>query len=90
VLAIYTIIPKWIEQVLLSYNGDIQSSNMITKLSIDAQVIPHFTLTNGLLRYKQRLYIGDNGDLKQQLIHSFHASALGAHSGKEPLIRGIN
>jgi hypothetical protein len=80
VLAISTIIPKWIEQVLLSYNGNIQCSDMITKLSVDAQAIPHFTLTNGVLRYKQRLYIGDNGDLKQQLLHSFHASALGGHS----------
>jgi hypothetical protein len=80
VLAISTIIPKWIEQVLLSYNGDTQCSDMINKLSVDAQAIPHFTLTNGLLRYKQRLYIGGNGDLKQQLINSFHASALGGHS----------
>jgi hypothetical protein len=38
----------------MSYNGDIQCSDMITKLNVDPQAIPHFTLANGLLRYKQK------------------------------------
>jgi hypothetical protein len=39
------------------------------------------TLHAGLLRYKGRLYIGKDAELKQQIMHSLHASAIGGHSG---------
>jgi hypothetical protein len=54
----------------------------MSKLSIDSQIVQNFTYTNGLLRYKGKLYIGDSGHLKQQLLASFHNSALGGHSGE--------
>jgi hypothetical protein len=38
-------------------------------------------MTNGLIKYKGRLYIASSTDLKTNLIQSFHSSALGGHSG---------
>jgi hypothetical protein len=44
---------------------------------VDPQSIPHFTLLNGILHYKNRVWIGDNGPLQHQLLESVHASAVG-------------
>jgi hypothetical protein len=81
-MAISTVIPQWIQQVTQSYESDSKCSDIISKLSIDSQAVQNFTYTNGLLRYKGKLYIGDSGHLKQQLLASFHDSALGGHSGE--------
>jgi hypothetical protein len=44
--------------------------------------VPNFTLTNGVIRYKTRIYVGSNSELRKQLIDSFHRSTLGGHSSE--------
>lgn len=82
ILAISTVIPKWVEQVTRIYEQDKTCSEFISNLIVDPQAIPHFSCSNGVLRYKGRLFIGANGDLRQQLLQSFHNLALGDHSGE--------
>jgi hypothetical protein len=81
-MVVTTIVPSWINQVLQSYEQDPHCSDMITKLTIDPQAIPNMSFSKGLLRYKGRMYIGSNGNLQQNLLESFHNSALGGHSGE--------
>jgi hypothetical protein len=50
---------------------------MIAKLAIDAEAIPNFTWTNGLLRYKGMIWIGSNQVLQLKVISAMHDSALG-------------
>jgi hypothetical protein len=38
-------------------------------------------LKDGIIRFKQRLWVGNNKALQQQLIAAFHSSPLGGHSG---------
>ena len=59
----------------------IHMQSLLTKLSIQADAVPNFSLHNGLLRYKGRLWIGDNPILQQKLLIACHASAVGGHSG---------
>lgn len=35
-------VPKWMEQVSETYEGDVKCLDLITKLSIDAMAVPHF------------------------------------------------
>jgi transposase InsO family protein len=58
-------------------------------MSIDSQAVPNMTFSNGILRYKGKIYIGNTGDLKHQLLHSFHNSALGGHSGERATYQRI-
>ena len=74
--------PVWIEQVTSSYTDDFKWQELITKLSIDPAVVQYFTLQSGILRYKGRVLIGNAGQLKMQLLESFHKSALVGHSGE--------
>jgi len=75
-------VPVWIEQVTSSYTDDFKWQELITKLSIDPAVVQYFTLQSGILRYKGRVLIGNAGQLKMQLLESFHKSALVGHSGE--------
>lgn len=38
-------------------------------------------MLNGVLKYKGRIYVGNNEDLKNRLITELHNSALGGHYG---------
>ena len=80
-LATTIVTPTWIDSVEQSYSGDPHCQGLLQKLLISPQAEKHYTLTAGILRYKGRIYIGPDNTLKQQLIDSMHASAVGGHSG---------
>jgi hypothetical protein len=80
-LAISSCTPKWITEVADSYNQDSQTLAIIAKLGVDTSVVPHFSWKDGLLRYKNRIWIGQSDILQHKLISAFHASAVGGHSG---------
>jgi hypothetical protein len=67
----------WIQEVLAGYDQDEHTLSMMAKLAIDPTVVPHFTLSAGLLRYKGRIWIGANPILHKKLLLACHSSALG-------------
>lgn len=79
--AISAVSPKWILEVVEGYQHDPSSLSMVTKLSIDQDAVPNFTLSDGVLRYKSRVWIGANPILQQKLLQACHSSAIGRHSG---------
>jgi hypothetical protein len=58
VLAVSAATPQWLESVVNSYASDPQAIELITKLSIKADLVPSFTLVNGVLRHKNRVWVG--------------------------------
>jgi hypothetical protein len=73
-------LPLWINDVIASYAQDEKCQALEEKLRINHAAVPNFTINNGILRYKGRIYVGTTSDLRHQLIASFHDSALGGHS----------
>ena len=73
--------PQWISEVLNGYQQDEVTLSILAKLTIAPNTVPHFTLSEGVLRYKSRIWIGDNKLLQLKLMSACHASALGGHSG---------
>lgn len=63
------------------YQNDLQFQDMISKLAIQFDSMPHFSLSAGILIYKSRIWVGANVPLQLKLMHACHASALGGHSG---------
>jgi hypothetical protein len=59
-------------------------------LTLDSDVVPHFTLQQGLLRYKNMIWIGLDYALHSELISAFHALAVGGHSGISVTYRRMN
>jgi hypothetical protein len=79
--AITVIQPVWIEAVVASYNNDERCQELIQRLAIAPDTDGVYTLQANIIRYHKRIYIGDDRTLKEQLLGSFHASAIGGHSG---------
>jgi hypothetical protein len=73
--------PKWLEKVVGSYVDDAFVSDLIAKLSLDNSAIPHYSWSQGLLRYKDRIWVGSNSNLQLKLIAAMHDLAVGGHSG---------
>ncbi|CAO2169811.1 unnamed protein product [Urochloa humidicola] len=73
--------PQWMQEVADGYSLDEFSQTLLTKLTIDKDAVPHFSLVNGLIRYKGRLWIGANPQLQRKLLSASHESAIGGHSG---------
>jgi hypothetical protein len=70
-----------VEEVIASYALDENSKSLLSKLSIEPTAVPHYTFQNGLLRYKNRIWVGANHKLQLKLMQAYHSSALGGHSG---------
>jgi len=77
------------EQVIQSYEDDPNCIELLQKLSIDPAAVPYYSLREGILRYKGKLVIGDNGQLKTQLLETFHQSAFGGHSGERATLKRV-
>jgi hypothetical protein len=57
------------------------TKQLLAALAVDPNAVPHFTLYEGILRYKKRIWIGNNVDLQTQLLEALHCSAVSGHSG---------
>jgi hypothetical protein len=73
--------PAWTQAIADSYQDDQYAQDLITKLTIDPAAVPHFSLRDGLLRYKGRLWVGPDLALHHQLLAALHSSPMGDHSG---------
>ena len=49
-----------------------------------------YSLDNGLIRFKDKLWVAQNSALQTKIIHAFHASAIGGHSGMHATYQRIH
>jgi hypothetical protein len=75
-LAITTVIPKWMEEVITSYAADDACTKKLQELAIDPMSHPNYSLNLGLLRYKNRIVVGQNSALCTTLFDAFHSSPM--------------
>jgi hypothetical protein len=79
--AIPVVQPKWLEEVIQSYDVDPYPTEVLAKLMIDSSFVPNFSLQNGFLTYKGKVWIGNDSALQLKLITVVHCSAFGGLSG---------
>lgn len=73
--------PLWLQELLNSYAVDPKAQQLLTELAITGSNDQGFTLAHGLIRQNGRIWVGANSALQTKLIHAFHNSAMGGHSG---------
>lgn len=78
---ITSIRPTWDQKVLESYHGDEEATQIISDLTHNPNRSATNQVVNGLLRHLDKLWIRSHGNMRQQLIKTMHASALGGHFG---------
>eukprot|EP00267_Zea_mays_P041848 XP_020393779.1 uncharacterized protein LOC103628713 [Zea mays] len=79
--AISVSVPQWLLDVQASYTLDSDAQSLLAKLSLDPNAVPHYTLQNGLLKYKGRIWVGSDDQLKHRILSALHCSPVGGHSG---------
>ena len=88
-LSISSCSPTWLQEVLHSYHNDEFASSTIAKLSVDSAAVPNYTLVGGILRYKNRIWVGSDLALHHKLIAAMHNSPIGGHSGVPVTLRRL-
>lgn len=78
---ISSVVPQWCSEVAAAYTYDPQAQAYIAQLALDPNSVPHFSLQQGLLRYKNKIWLGNNKLMQQKVMQALHASAVGGHSG---------
>jgi transposase InsO family protein len=72
--------PQWLSDIAESYMQTPQDKQLLTELSVNTPS-RHYQLTDGLIKYKGRIWLGHNVDLHTKVMASLHNSAIGGHSG---------
>ena len=73
--------PKWLQEVLNSYHTDLVAHNLLQSLAVQSPDADGYSLDNGLIKYKNHVWVGNNSALKTKVIAALHASPIGGHSG---------
>ena len=73
--------PVWLREVYNSYMTDLMSQQLLAQLSVHSPDSFGYSLHNGLIRYKGKIWVGNNSALQTKIIASLHASPIGGHSG---------
>ena len=80
-LAISTVQPQWLEEIQSSYVSDPVATKLLSQLAIHPEGVPQYSLAHGIIRYKGKIWLGQNKELHDKVFHALHSSALGGHSG---------
>jgi hypothetical protein len=62
---------------------------LLQELAINSDHKPNYTLQSGPIRYKGRIYIGNNTDLRSKIFQTFHSSLYGGPSGHRVTLHRI-
>lgn len=81
VCAISECVPAWLQKLQEFYKEDSQAQQLLTELSLSPASSGPYTLTNGIIRFKGRVWIGSNQIAQQHIMQALHSSAVGGHSG---------
>jgi hypothetical protein len=70
-----------LESVIEGYQQDEQTKQLLAELCVTGSNTKGFTLTDGIIRYKGRIWLGDHKKAHDAILQALHSSGLGGHSG---------
>jgi hypothetical protein len=73
--------PRWLESIVEGYEKDEKAKTLLQELSIASPNKQGYTLHKGLIRFKDRIWLGNNSEAHQAILLSLHDSGVGGHSG---------
>lgn len=73
--------PDWLQRVKEGYKDDPMALKLLQELSIGTTASGNFFLKDGVIRYKGRVWLGNNTLAQQHVLQGVHDTAVGGHSG---------
>lgn len=80
--------PVWLAKIQNSYLQEEMASKLMQELVLRSPV-GHFKLLNGLIYYKDRIWVGNSSLLENKILTALHSSAIGGHSCYEVTYKRI-
>ena len=74
--AISALVPNWVQDITHSYDQTPCIKDLLTKISVQATADPNYQLKGGLLRFQNRVVIGNDEQLKKKILQSLHDSPI--------------
>lgn len=81
VLAVSSCNPVWMQRVIEGYTDDPQAQQLPTELAVHPENAKGYSLVEGLIRYKGRVWLGTNTLAQNHVMQALYSSAVGGHSG---------
>jgi hypothetical protein len=75
--AISTCVPSWQENLATGYLENEEDKKLLAALSVPGSHPTGFSLVDGLIRYKSRIWIGHNEAAQQHVLQALHVSGIG-------------
>lgn len=79
-LAIYTLQPVWLQELVDAYSTDPMTTNILSTLAVN-NPSGHFSLQQGIIKYKGKIWVGNIKSIQNKILQSLHASPIRGHSG---------
>jgi hypothetical protein len=73
-------VPSWIQKLQDGYADDDHSKKLLTELSLSSDKVKDYTLMDGVIRFRGRVWVGNNKLAQQHILVALHDSGLGGHS----------
>jgi hypothetical protein len=73
--------PRWLESIVQGYIEDEQAKNLLQELSLVSPNTQGYSLNQGIIRFKDRIWLGNNKAAHDAILLSLHDSGVGGHSG---------
>lgn len=74
--AISECIPTWVQKFKEGYEDDDQAKQLISELAIAPDSHPDYKLQNGVLRFKGRVWVGNNSTAQNHILIALHDSGV--------------
>ena len=75
--AISAVQPQWLQEVLNSYVTDKEAQSLLAQLVLASPNDQGFSLENGLIRHKGKIWVGQNSAVQTRIISALHSSPIG-------------
>lgn len=73
--------PRWLEIIVEGYQQHDDTKQLLAELSLSGSNAKGFSLVDGLIRYKGRIWLGSHSEAHRAVFNVLHDSGLGGHCG---------
>lgn len=74
-------IPAWVQKLREGYEEFSKDKALLEELAVSGHNDKGFALSDGIIRFQGRIWVGDNSLAQQHILQAMHASGIGGHSG---------
>lgn len=67
----------WCQSIIDGYLLDEDAKHMLAKLVVDGSSVPHYSLHDGIIKFGNRIWIGNIVPLQHSILEAIHSTLLG-------------